>query len=138
MFKKFIIICFLFLSVNISAKTFNLDESNSSRKFSLLEIESIDDYFRFNVHVMQKNNWKFESDIFIVSDNIDKKIMATFFNNTIIFTLSEEEFMDLMTGEYLSIKSHLNYEDSFYLPDFRNVPAYERLKIEEFKNQFIE
>ena len=138
MFKKLIIGCFFILCTSLSAKDFNIDESNSLNKYSLLKIESVNDYFRFNIYVMQKNNWRFESDIFIESDNLDKKIMATFVNNAIVFSLNEEEFMDLMAGEYLTVRSHLNYEDTFFIPNFRNIPEYERLMVEEFKNQFIE
>lgn len=139
MFKYLVFSIVLFFSFNLSAnKTFTLDESNSMNKFSLLEIEPIDDYFRFKVYVMQNNKWNFKSDIFLKGDNIDKKIKADFFNNVIVFPLNEKEFMSVMEGEFLQIRSHLNYQDTFYIPSFRNIPAYEKLKLQEFKNQFNE
>lgn len=138
MFKKLFILLFLFSCINLNAKNFSMDESNSLNKFSLLEIEPIDDYFRFNVHVMQRNQWKFKSDVFITSDNLNKKIMADFYNNIIVFSLNEKEFMKVMESEFLTIKSHLNYSDTFYIPNFRDIPAYDSLRIEEFKNKFIE
>ena len=46
--------------------------------------------------------------------------------------------MSVMEGEFLQIRSHLNYQDSFYIPSFRNIPAYDKLKLQEFKEQFVE
>lgn len=139
MFKYLVFSIILIFSFNLSAnKTFTLDESNSMNKFSLLEIEPIDDYFRLKVYVMQNNNWGFKSDIFLKGDNIEKKIMADFFNNVIVFSLDEKEFMNVMEGEFLQIKSHLNYQDTFYISDFRNLPAYKKIKVQEFKSQFVE
>ena len=102
MFKYLVFSIILLFSFNLSAnKTFTLDESNSMNKFSLLEIEPVEDYFRFKVYVMQNNRWNFKSDIFLKGDNIEKKIKADFFNNVIVFPLNEEEFMSVMEGEFL-------------------------------------
>ena len=139
--KKIILSTLLFLSTSLSAgefRTFNIDESNSENKYSLLKIEPVDNYFRFNIDVMQKNKWAFRTDIELESDNLNRQVKAHFRGNTITFTLTEEEYLDLLNSERLFIKTHINYQDSFYMPNFRNTESYKRLAIEEFKSEYIE
>lgn len=137
MLKKILLaLVLIVINFSLSAKSFEIHESNSVNKISLLTIEEVTNYFRFNINVMQSNNWKFRRDIYIESENIKEKIKADFIGNTIKFTLTEKQFIDLMEGEFLHIKTYLNYADSFYIPNFRNMEAYEKLKVEKYKNEF--
>jgi hypothetical protein len=139
MYKILITLLLSFSFLGLNAASFNIDESNSVNKVSLLTINNIQEsYFRFNIDVMQRNNWDFRSDIYINSDNFSKKVKADFNGNTISFTLNNEEYLDLLNSEYLFVKSYLQYQDSFYMPDFRNSESYKQLQIESFKESFLE
>jgi hypothetical protein len=135
--KKIILGIVIIFSSFLNANTFNIDESNSQNKFSLLKITPIKNYFRFNIDVMQKNDWSFRTDIFLKSDNLIKKVKADFNGNSISFTLTEEEYLDLLTSEFLFVNTHLKYEDSFYMPLFRNSDSYKKLAVEEFKEDYL-
>ena len=138
MLKKLITVILFLSCFGLNAKSFNIDESNSINKVSLLEIKNIkENYFRFDIAVMQRNNWDFRSDIFIESDNLTKKIKADFNGNIISFTLTNEEYLDLLNSEHLHVKSYLNYQDSFYMPLFRENESYKRLQVESFKEDFL-
>lgn len=129
-------LCFSIFSIN--AAPFNTDQSNSVNKFSLLKISSINgEYFVFDIDVMQKNNWDFRSDIHLFADNFEKKIKADFNDNTLSFTLTNDEYMEVVNSEYLTVKSFLQYEDSFHMPVFRDSPEYKELYSELFKKSFL-
>lgn len=139
MFKVLISLFFSFHVLSINALTFNVDESNSVNKVSLLKIENIENnYFRFKVNVMQSNNWDFRSNIYITSNNLNKDVIADFNGNEISFTLSNDDYLALLDSEFLYLRSYLQYQDSFYLPPFRETESYKALETERFKESFVE
>jgi len=149
MIKKLAAATFFLLALSVNAapfnveersqlNTFNVDESNSLNKYSLLSITNEENnYFLFSISVMQKNNWDFRSDIYISSETFEKKLKGDFVGNTLSFTLSNEEYMQVVNSEYFTVKSYLNYEDSFYMTPFRDTIEYKTLYSEIFKEDFL-
>jgi len=132
--KKLILGVLFFSSLNVFSADFKIEESNSEKAFSKLSIDKVEDYYRFTIDVRQKNDWNFNSSLFLNIDGEEKKLQAEYQGNSIIFTVSGEEFLNIMSSERLSVMNFINYEDSFYIPNFRSLPVYQNLSEKDIKN----
>lgn len=132
--KKLILGVLFFSSLNVFSADFKIEESNSEKAFSKLSIDKVEDYYRFTIDVRQKNDWNFNSSLFLNIDGEEKKLQAEYQGNSIIFTVSGEEFLNIMSSERLSVMNFINYEDSFYIPNFRSLPIYQNLSEKDIKN----
>lgn len=132
--KKLILGVLFFSSLNVFSADFKIEESNSEKAFSRLSIDKVEDYYRFTIDVRQKNDWNFNSSLFLNIDGEEKKLQAEYQGNSIIFTVSGEDFLNIMSSERLSVMNFINYEDSFYIPNFRSLPVYQNLSEKDIKN----
>lgn len=132
--KKIILCIFMSISFNIFAADFKIEESNSEKAFSKLSIDKVNDYYRFTIDVRQKNNWNFNSSLFLNIDGEEKKIMAEYQGNSIIFTTTGVDFLNIMSSERMTVMNYINYDDSFYIPNFRELPVYKNLSQSDIQN----
>lgn len=132
--KKLILSVLMVCSFNIFAADFKIEESNSEQAFSRLSIDKVENYYRFTIDVRQKNDWNFNSSLFLDLDGEEKKIHAEYQGNSIIFTVKGEEFLNIMSSERMTVKNYINYNDSFYIPNFRALPVYKNLNEEDINN----
>ncbi len=132
--KKLILGALIVLSCNVFAADFKIEESNSEKAFSRLTIDKVQDYYRFTIDVRQKNDWNFNSSLFLNIDGEEKKLEAQYQGNSIIFTVSGEEFLNIMSSERMNVMNFINYEDSFYIPNFRHLPIYKDLSEKDIQN----
>ncbi len=132
--KKLILSVLVVLSCNAFAADFKIEESNSEKAFSRLTIDKVKDYYRFTIDVRQKNDWNFNSSLFLNIDGEEKKLQAEYQGNSIIFTVSGEEFLNIMSSERMNVMNFINYEDSFYIPNFRSLPVYKNLSEKDIQN----
>lgn len=132
--KQIILCIFMSLSFNILAADFKIEESNSEKAFSKLSIDKVNDYYRFTIDVRQKNDWNFNSSLFLNIDGEEKKIMAEYQGNSIIFTTTGVDFLNIMSSERMTVMNYINYDDSFYIPNFRELPVYKNLSQSDIQN----
>ncbi len=132
--KKLILSVLMVCSFNIFAADFKIEESNSEKAFSRLSIDKVENYYRFTIDVRQKNEWNFNSSLFLNIDGEEKKIQAEYQGNSIIFTVKGEDFLNIMSSERMIVKNYINYDDSFYIPNFRALPVYKNLNEQDINN----